>query len=120
MNGFNFGDQDFPFRAAVFAEFARRDLAVAPVTHVAGLNELVFGGFRDADEIEIPALHVVEHGVIEIRTRLVPRLLFEIDLDVVVFEDSAMTSKDYPTQQFQIFRTQFLHLSWLEGSFPEI
>ncbi len=104
----------------MFAEFSRRDRTIAPVTHVARLNRLVFRGFGDANHVEIAALDVVEHRVFEVGIGLVPQLLFEIDLDVVVFEDTAVTAEDDAAQQLQIFHRQLLRLDLLDGSLTEV
>src|ERR1051326_4748594 len=62
------------------------------------------------NDVERRNLDVVEHRVVEIRIGLVPRLLFEIALDVVVFEDAAVTPEDDAAQQLQIKHLQLLRL----------
>src|SRR5437868_989478 len=98
-----------PLRARVLAQLLNREGAVLIEAQVAGLNAVVLGGFRLAYDIQVLSLRVVERGVLKIRVGLVPVALFQIALDVNVFEDAAMTTEDNAAQEFKIVKAQILY-----------
>src|SRR4051794_2106736 len=101
-HGLDLGAQYEPLGRRVRAELLLVHLARLPPAKVARLYNVVLLGLQLAYEVEVRALGLVEQRVRERGVRLVPRLLFEVVLNVPVFEDAAVASEDDAAQQTQV------------------
>ena len=81
------------------AKLFRRKRLLFPPPHVARFDFVMHSGFGFTNQVKVGALGLVQHGVLELRSRLEPRPLRKIGLDVRILERTTMTSKNYATDQ---------------------
>ena len=99
-----------PLGGGVRAELLLGHLARLPPAQVARLDLVVLVGLKLADEVEVGALGLAERRVAEVRVGLVPRLVFQVRLDVPLFEDAAVAAEDDAAQERQVRQLQVLQL----------
>src|SRR6266540_2042564 len=76
--------------------------------------------FSIANEIQIAALDIIEHGILKVGIGVKPASFGEITIDFRILKHSTMSAEDYPANQFQIFQRQFRDFRRLKGGLRKI